>query len=164
MKLSNKQRSIQHSGMLTLTCSAVLLVALGACSKTDSNKTIGEKLDSAVAKTGQVASDANAKAESSLASAGDAVKRDAQKVEDSSKKMVASISAKVDDVTITTSVSAELAKDPDLSAIKINVDTKDGKVTLNGPAPNAAAKERATTLAKAIKGVSSVDNKLEVKS
>ncbi len=67
---------------------------------------------------------------------------------------------KVDDATITAQVSAGLAKDPDLSAVKINVDTRNGAVTLNGPAPNLAAKDRAQTIAKSIKGVTSVTNLL----
>lgn len=160
---SNLNRSLPK-GVLAATCSIILLAALGACSKTGESKTAGEKVDSAVATTEQTATDAKNKLESSLATAGDAIKRDAQKAEDSSKKMANSVSAKVEDVTITASVSAALAKDPDLSAIKIDVDTKDGNVTLNGPALSAAAKDKATVLAKSVKGVASVDNKLVVKS
>jgi osmotically-inducible protein OsmY len=73
------------------------------------------------------------------------------------------MTSKIDDVAITASVSAGFAKDADLSAIKIDVDTKSGMVTLYGPAPTVAARDRATTIAKSIKGVNSVDNKLVVK-
>ena len=76
----------------------------------------------------------------------------------------AAVSATVDDAAITASVSAGLAKDPDLSAIKINVDTKGGAVSLKGPAPTAAAKARAEEIAKGVQGVTSVSNELEVKS
>ncbi len=69
----------------------------------------------------------------------------------------------VDDAAITAAISAGLAKDPDLSAIKIDVDTKAGAVSLQGPAPSAAAKERAEQVAKGVQGVTSVDNRLEVK-
>jgi hyperosmotically inducible protein len=150
--------------VITLACAITFIGTLAACSKTDDGKTLGEKVDAAVAKTEQIATDAKNKAESSVANAGDAMKSDSQKAEDSSKKMAETVTDKVDDMTITASVSMALAKDPDLSAIKINVDTKDGKVTLNGPAPSVAAKEKATTLAKGVKGVSSVDNMLVVKS
>jgi osmotically-inducible protein OsmY len=61
-------------------------------------------------------------------------------------------------------VSTDLAKDPELSAARIDVDTKQGAVKLQGPAPNAAAKARAGDIAKAVKGVSSVDNRIEVKT
>ena len=73
------------------------------------------------------------------------------------------VAAVMDDAGITASVKTDLAKDPDLSALAINVDTKDGVVTLNGPAPSAAAKSRAETIAKGVKGVKSVSNNLAVK-
>lgn len=69
---------------------------------------------------------------------------------------------KVDDATITAQVSAGLARDPDLSATRINVDTRDGVVTLKGPAATAAAKQRAETIARGVKGVTSVSNELQV--
>jgi hypothetical protein len=57
--------------------------------------------------------------------------------------------------SITAAVNAGLIKDSELSAIKINVDTKDGVVTLTGEAPNQAAKDRAgriSVLARALAG------------
>ena len=72
--------------------------------------------------------------------------------------------ATVDDAAITASVSTALAKDPELSAVRIDVNTKGGAVSLRGPAPSAAAKARASEIAKAQTGVSSVDNQLEVRS
>ena len=149
---------------LAVTCSLVLLTALAACGKKDDNQTVGQKLDTAVAKTEVAAAEAKAKAETSIGKAEDAVKDAAQKAEASGKKTADSVATTIDDVAITASITAELAKDPDLSAIKINVDTKSGKVTLNGPAPTAAAKDKATLLAKAVKGVVSVNNMLVVKS
>jgi osmotically-inducible protein OsmY len=68
----------------------------------------------------------------------------------------------MDDAAITAQVSAGLAKDPDLSAVKINVDTVHGKVTLNGPAPSTVARDRAETIAKGVSGVTSVSNQLVV--
>lgn len=130
-----------------------LMLALGACSKTADDQTAGQKLDTAIAKTEQKAE--KVKAEVKDASAEAKVK---------SEQTAATIGEKIDDATITASVNASLAKDPDLSAIKINVDTKDGAVTLMGPAPTTTAKERATELAKAVKGVTSVKNELVVKA
>ncbi|MBT2300641.1 BON domain-containing protein [Variovorax paradoxus] len=127
-------------------------LALGGCNK-GSNETAGEKLDSAVAKTERAGADAKAKTESSAAGAKEAA-----------KDAGAAVATSVDDASITAAVSAGLAKDPDLSAIKIDVDTKGGTVMLKGPAPNAAAKSRAEEIAKNVKGVNSVDNQLEVKS
>ncbi len=42
--------------------------------------------------------------------------------------------------------------------------TQGGVVSLNGPAPNAAAKARAEEIAKSVKGVSAVNNNLQVKA
>jgi len=69
---------------------------------------------------------------------------------------------KVDDAVITASVKSEIAKDSELSALKINVDTSNGAVALRGTAPSLAAKEQATTLAGGVKGVASVDNQLTI--
>ena len=148
---------------LAIACSLVVLTALSACGKQDSGQTVGQKLDSAVASTEQAANDAKGKAEASISKAGDAVKDATQKVESDANKAAGSMAGTVDDVAITASVAAGLAKDADLSAIKIDVDTKNGNVSLYGPAPSASARDRATTIAKSIKGVNSVDNKLVVK-
>lgn len=144
-------------------CSFVVLAALGACGNKDDGQTAGQKLDSAVASTERAAAEAKAKAETSMANASNAIKDATQKAEVSGAKATDSMIGSADDVAITASVAAGLAKDADLSAIKIDVDTKNGKVTLYGPAPNAAARDRATTIAKSIKGVGDVDNKLVVK-
>ena len=138
-------------------------VALTACGKKDDGQTVGQKLDSAVSSTEQAATDAKNKAAASMSKASEAVKEATQKVEADSGKAAESMAGKVDDVAITASIAAGFAKDADLSAIKIDVDTKNGNVSLYGPAPSTAARDRATTIAKSIKGVNSVDNKLVVK-
>ena len=74
----------------------------------------------------------------------------------------AKVGDKIDDAMITSSVKAELAKHPDLSALRINVDTAAGRVALKGTAPTTAARQQATTLAQNVKGVVSVDNQLTV--
>jgi hyperosmotically inducible protein len=153
---------------------AVLVLILGACGKSDDNKTAGQKLDGAIAASEQKAAEikaevkvaaAEAKADSKVAMA--EVKADVKEATDSAKasgeKTAAVISDKIDDAAITASVKTGLAKDPDLSALKIEVDTKSGVVTLMGPAPTGVAKDRATDIAKAVKGVTSVSNKLAVK-
>lgn len=147
-------------------------LTLAACDKSD-NRTAGEKLDSAVAKTEQAAETAaaktgeavkDAKAKVDASGTTSEVKEGMANVKEAAKDAGAAVSATVDDAAITASVSAGLAKDPDLSAIKINVDTKGGAVSLKGPAPTAAAKARAEEIAKGVQGVTSVSNELEVKS
>ena len=148
---------------VTLALSIIGLAALSACGKESDGQTAGQKLDSALARTEQAAAEAKAKAEASMAKAGDAMKDATKKAEASGSSTVQSMAGKADDAAITASVSAEFAKDADLSAFKINVDTKNGNVTLNGPAPTAEARDKATKLAKSIKGVASVSNNLTVK-
>ncbi|QSI32904.1 BON domain-containing protein [Variovorax sp. RKNM96] len=147
-------------------------LTLAACDKSD-NRTAGEKLDSAVAKTEQAAETAaaktgeavkDAKAKVDASGTTSEVKEGMANAKEAVKDAGAAVSATVDDAAITASVSAGLAKDPDLSAIKINVDTKGGAVSLKGPAPTAAAKARAEEIAKGVQGVTSVSNELEVKS
>lgn len=158
-------------GALPVFTSLVLALALGACSKPDNNQTAGQKLDSAIAKTEQAAAEAKIKAEQSaeqakakteetFAKAGEALKN----AEVSAKVAGSKAIDKMDDMAITAAISTALAKEPDLSAFKINVDTKDGAVTLNGSAPTEAARERAGAMAKTFNGVQSVDNKLIVKA
>ena len=72
------------------------------------------------------------------------------------------VTDKVKDAAITTAVNAKLAQDKTLSAMRIDVDTVGGKVSLHGTAPDPTARERATTLASAVDGVVSVDNQLVV--
>lgn len=145
-----------------LACALVVIAGLSACGEKDDGRTAGQKLDSAVTSTQQAAAEAKAKAEISMAKAGDAMKDAAQKAQAAGSKTASSVAGTVEDVAITASIAAGFAKDADLSAIKINVDTKNGNVTLYGPVPTSAARDRATSIAKNVKGVNAVDNKLVV--
>jgi hyperosmotically inducible protein len=145
--------------------SAVALVmGLVGCNRQDDGRSVGQKLDSAVNKTEQSASNMKNEAKEKMASAESSMKNSGAEMKDATKDATAAVTSTIDDVTITASVSAGLAKDPDLSAIKINVDTSKGVVTLSGPAPSDTAKDRATTIAQNVKGVSSVNNQLMVKA
>ena len=66
------------------------------------------------------------------------------------------------DMAITAKVNAALAVDDKLKATQINVDTREGQVTLTGQAPDAQSRERATTLVSAVDGVKNVNNQLVV--
>ena len=83
---------------------------------------------------------------------------------DAAGSAASSAAVALDDTGITAKVKTELAKDSELSALAISVETNGGQVTLTGPAPSAQAKERAEGLAKAVEGVKGVTNKLEVKA
>jgi hypothetical protein len=149
---------------LAVALSLAAVMALGACSKTDDGTTVGQKVDAALAKTEQAAAEAKVKTEGAMASAGASIKEATQQGEASSKDMAGKAEEKFDDVSITTAVNVGLAKDTELSALKINVDTKNGVVLLKGTAPTEAAKSRASDITKAVKGVATVDNQLIVKA
>jgi len=168
-KISQTALPYSRTWIALLLTGAVLTLA--ACDGAD-NRTAGQKLDSAIsktekaadtaaAKTGEALRDAKAKIDASGTTA--EVKEGMANLKDAAKSAGIAVSNTADDAAITSSVSAGLAKDPDLSALKIDVDTKAGVVSLKGPAPNAAAKARAEEIAKGVQGVTSVNNQLEVK-
>lgn len=71
-----------------------------------------------------------------------------------------SVGQAVDDAAILTRMKAALAADPDLSALKINVDSTKGAVRLRGEVKSLAMRRKAEDLARRIDGVKSVDNQL----
>lgn len=70
----------------------------------------------------------------------------------------------VDDATITTRVKAKFAEDPQVSAMRISVETLKGEVQLSGFAASAAEKTRAGDLAVAVPDVKSVRNNIVVRT
>lgn len=68
----------------------------------------------------------------------------------------------VDDATIGTKLKAALAADPELSALKINVDTTQGNVRLRGEVKTITLRRKAEDIARKIEGVRSVDNQLVI--
>lgn len=162
-----KRPTLRIAGLLAVTA---LAFGLSACDKMK-EPTVGQKIDAAVEQTEKAAAEAKAKAQQALESAGAKVEQGAVKAEaaaegagNAARQAGNAVLEKMDDAAITAQVSAGLAKDPTLSALKIDVDTRDGVVTLNGPAPTQEAKDRATAIAQGIKGVSSVMNQLSVKA
>ena len=127
-----------------VAAAAALALSLAACGEREDERTIGQRIDSTV-------NQVERKAESMTADARSAADKASTEVTD-----------KVKDAALTTSINAELAKDKDLSALKIDVDTQNARVRLNGTAPDAAARDRATALARAVDGVAAVDNQLVV--
>jgi osmotically-inducible protein OsmY len=122
---------------LSLALTAAL--ALSACGR-DDNQTAGQKVDEAVAQS----------------------KSAAEQARQSTREATADVKKVAGDATITTKVNAALTADDKLKATRIDVDTKDGRVTLNGSAPDAESRDRATTLAQAVDGVVAVENRLRV--
>jgi len=143
---------MMNQRILTMTAigAMVATMALAGCDKRD-QMGARDGSGSTVASADQRARDMGNDARGGLDKAKDATENAAAKMGD-----------KIDDAVITTSVKTELAKDKSLSALKINVDTSNGRVALKGKAPSNEAREHATTLAQNVKGVVSVDNQLAV--
>ena len=71
----------------------------------------------------------------------------------------------VKDSVITAKVKAELAEEKVSSLVKIKVDTDDkGIVYLSGTAASKAAADKAVSIARAVKGVTSVKSTIMVKA
>ena len=66
------------------------------------------------------------------------------------------------DAGITTAVKSKFLADTDISGLRIDVDTKNGVVTLNGDVRTAAEKQRALQMARDTEGVKSVVDNLKV--
>lgn len=142
MKLSNRTQAV--------VATTALLMSLVACGQRE-DATVGQKIDGAINSTEQAAQEARQDAKEATTE----MKRDGEQA-------AQSVADTASDVAITTKVKAALAADDQLSALKIEVDTVGGVVSLTGPAPTAEAADRATTLAKAVEGVTDVQNKLVV--
>jgi hyperosmotically inducible periplasmic protein len=156
---------------------AVAALALSACDRATMDKAdregaeIGKKTSDVLSRTEAGLRDAGRKARDTLA---DATKpAPASDAHDAAHPAESRDAAPKDtgrqarealgDAAITASIKTDFLKDPDLSVLKIDVDTRDGVVTLNGLAENEAARSRAEQIAGGIKGVRQVRNFLVVK-
>lgn len=97
----------------------------------------------------------SAMAESSKSTTSDA----GQKIDSSMNK----VGDFMDDSTITAKVKAALVDHDAIKSTDISVKTDNKVVTLTGTVDNQSQVEQATSLAKKVEGVSSVDNKLKVR-
>ena len=71
----------------------------------------------------------------------------------------------VKDSVITTKIKAELAAEKLSSLVRINVDTDNkGMVKLSGTAASQNAADKAVSIARAVKGVTSVQNDIQIKA
>jgi len=88
----------------------------------------------------------------------------ADAVVDKTKDAAAATADATGDAAVTAKVKTKFLADTAVAGLKIDVDTKDGVVTLSGKVPNAAEKARAASIAKKTDGVKSVVNKLTIGS
>lgn len=69
----------------------------------------------------------------------------------------------IDDTAITTKVKAAMARDKEVSATSVSVETVQGEVRLSGFVNSTSEKQRAEQLALQVEGVRSVQNGLVVR-
>jgi len=120
--------------LLAVALSGIALFGAG-CSDRNASETVGQKMDRTTDKMAAATDNATAKA-----------------------------AAAIDDATITTKVKTAVMAEPGLKTLQIDVDTKNGVVTLAGTVDTPALKERAQQVAQSVNGVRSVDNNLAVKT
>lgn len=149
---------------LALVVALAAATALAACGKPDDGKTLGQKLDAAVLTTENKATELKADARESAAGVNAAMQSATLDAKAAAVRTGQALETSVSDMAISAAVAAGLARDPDLSITKIDVDTTAGTVSIYGPAPSERARSRATAIARAVKGVVAVDNKLTIKS
>lgn len=123
-----------------LAASSMALVALTGCDNPRPAQTVGQKVDQAMDKMGQKV----------------------DQVADRAKEQGDKAGQVMDDTKITAAVKAGIFGEPGLKVLKIDVDTRDGFVTLSGSADSAQDVQRATQIASSVEGVKSVDNRLQV--
>ena len=138
--------------LATLALALASVGALTACGKqADDGSTTGQRVDGAIANAKQAAQETRRDASQAV--------NDAQV---SASRAADTTMRATTDMAITAKVNAALAVDDKLKATRINVNTRDGQVTLTGPAPDLQSRERAATLATAVDGVKQVNNQLVV--
>jgi osmotically-inducible protein OsmY len=115
------------------------------------DRSVGERLDATLSATHQTMQ----LGVEGLRDSATSVARDGAQVGDRA-------ASALNDAGITAAVKTALAADPRLSAVRIEVDTRGGVVSLQGPAPDEKSRERAGMLAAAPEGVLRVDNRLVV--
>ena len=68
----------------------------------------------------------------------------------------------IDDATVTTRVKTAFINDPVVGALRIDVDTFKGVVTLSGRVKSKAEEDKAIAIAKSITGVTDVKSTLQI--
>jgi hypothetical protein len=130
---------------------AVAGLALAACDQKPTPQAVGNDLDRAMGKAGDALEKAGDLAQEKLHEAGKAV---ADKTPEAA--------ATADDLTLAARVKTALIAEPNVKARDVNVETKNGVVSLYGKADSGEAKALAEKVASGVEGVKSVSNRLVV--
>lgn len=136
-----------------ISISIILAAGLTACDNPGSGERLGEKIDNSAERTEEKLDNMADRTENKLDRMG-------EKIEDKTAQLGTSI----DDATITAKVKSAILAEPGLSALQINVDTKNGIVTLSGTVDGVDHREKANAIASSVAGVNRVENNLTLKA
>jgi citrate lyase gamma subunit len=140
-------RQLRITALAAALAASTLVVACGE----QEEATVGQRLDSTVTEV-----------QNAGTQMGQDARQAAQDLQAAGSQAADAMARGAADASITAKVNAALAADDQLKAIDIDVDTTNGRVQLTGTAPSPEARERATTLARAVDGVIEVDNRLSI--
>jgi osmotically-inducible protein OsmY len=149
-----------HLSLRAAVIAALASLAVAACDQQTTQQAkreaadAGHKINNALERTGEKIADATRKATAEVKeAAADAKDKTASTTANAGTTDTGRV---LSDTAITASIKTDYLKDPDLSVLKIDVDTHDGVVTLNGLAGTPESIVRAEKLASAIKGLKEV--------
>ncbi|MEP6739501.1 MAG: BON domain-containing protein [Caldimonas sp.] len=146
----------------TLSALAAALAVAGQLAACDKTTTTTETANGPVTTT-TIAP--NAEASAAIGRVNESLSKAASAIESSTaaSQALTKVGDALEDGVVTAKVKTALLADPDVKGLSIDVDTKDGRVTLKGTADKAANLDRAVKIARDTGGVKSVDNQLVVK-
>ncbi len=174
--MTNKtNKTIQLAAVITALSLSAAFVSLSGCAREGQDAVIEAERNEAEGTTsvrvdGDEVNQRVDQVSESLEAAGEQLERGAERagaaLEESARKIEAEVGPVAreiyDDVSITTKVKARLAADPEVAALHIDVDTVDGRVTLNGKVASEEERQEAYKLATRTEGVKEVVNLIQV--
>jgi hypothetical protein len=143
-------------------------------------ESIGQKIDRLIGRANGVVVDAGESARDRAVAVTERVERTGKQINDRSvaafdagaarvdaatgavRERVDAAGTRISDAAITASIKTDLLKDPFLSALRVEVNTVQGEVTLTGEAGSEVSRERAARMAAAVAGVRRVNNRIAV--
>jgi hypothetical protein len=138
---------------------AMLVMIMEGCTRyTEDGQTVAQKLDRVLDRTNLALAEAGGTLSASTDDGGSMIDSVAASVSDRALLKTLDVA----DAGISASIKSELVRDPSLGALRIDVDSRDGVVSLTGQADDEANRRRAEQVARAHKSVIGVRNNLTV--
>jgi len=153
----NRNSTIQMS---VLAAASLALMGVAGCDRSGPAESAGRQIDQSMEKMARKIDQATDRAKEQASRAGQAIDDAA----DRAKVQASRAGQVIDDAAITAAVKAGILAEPGLKVLKIDVDTKDGNVTLTGSADSSENVQKVTQVAHGVQGVKTVDNRVAVSS